>query len=190
MKKFAALLLPIMSSMSAWAADLPTAPLVSPTQDSDITYQMTGPGGQTLHQRMRWNAEHWQQRLDPEGAGTYMLSDYKAHRLVVIDLAHNTKSVSGAPDQAFVPPGTPASGNWEREGGGSVAGQSCTHWRSTDTDGKLTDFCYTPDGLMLSATRDNVVMVQAVSVTRAPQNAAIFQESPKLREVQAAHPGD
>lgn len=168
----------------AQAAD---APLVTPLVDSDVTYRMTAPNGSVMHQRMRWSARHWRQRLDIDGAATYMVSDYKTHVMVVFDRTHQTATVSGSPSASFLAPGTPAGGVWRKTGSAlQVAGQSCTVWESEDTDRQAADVCYTDDGLLLQATRGGAVMLTAQAVSRDAISDEIFAVPSGFRFVRQA----
>jgi len=162
-----------------------TTPYVTPRVDVDVTYQATGPDGQVYAQRMRWNAAHWQQRLDMQSTGLIMLTDYRAHRLSVVDMRARTYTVSGAPDAQFAPPGQRAAGQWLRGAADQVANQPCTHWKSTDTDGRNADFCYTDKGVLLAATQDAVPLVRATSYAEIPQGPEIFREPDGFHEIDA-----
>lgn len=166
----------------AYAEDVQATPYVTPRVDVDVTYEAKGPDGQTYRQRMRWNAAHWQQRLDMETTGLIMLTDYKAHRLSVIDTRTKTYTVSGAPDAQFAPPGTPAAGHWQRGTQDRVAGQSCTHWTTTDTDGQVGDFCYDDNGVLLSASHNGLEVIKALSYAMTAQGPEIFREPEGFHE--------
>ncbi|WP_155723279.1 hypothetical protein [Gluconobacter potus] len=160
-----------------------SAPLVTPLHDADIDYVLTGPSGQRLHQRMRWTSALWRQRVEPEGSATMMLTDYRTHTLMVLDGTNHTATVVSAPGEGFSAPGTPASGSWRRLGQGRIAGEACTIWESADSDRHPTTFCYTDDGLMLGAVHDGKPVVEAVSVSHAPQPVEIFDPPPGYHRV-------
>ncbi|MFT8808590.1 hypothetical protein [Gluconobacter sp.] len=159
------------------------APLVTPLHDADIDYVLTGPSGRHLHQRMRWTSALWRQRVEPEGSATIMLTDYRTHTLMVLDSANHTATVMSAPGGSFATPGTPAAGSWRRMGQGRIAGEACTIWESADSDSHPTTFCYTDDGLMLGAVHDGKPVVEAVSVSHAPQPVEIFDPPPGYHRV-------
>ncbi|EHH69045.1 hypothetical protein [Gluconobacter morbifer] len=163
------------------------APLVTPLHDTDIDYAMTDPNGQQMHQRMRWSSALWRQRIDPQGSATFMLTDYRNHKLMVLDSTAHTATVMSAPGASFAAPGTPALGSWKKLGGSTVAGLPCTVWESADTEKQPTDFCYTDDGLMLRASHGGRLIVQALSVSHAQQPAALFDPPPGYRRNDAAH---
>ncbi|KXV32541.1 hypothetical protein [Gluconobacter thailandicus] len=175
----------LLGSQVAHAAD--TAPYVTPMHDADIDYVMVGPGGQHLHQRMRWSAKLWRQRVDPEGAATVMLTDYRTHKLMVLDTTAKSATVTGAPGDSFSAPGTLAPGGWKQVGPATIAGESCMIWESLDTNKLPTDFCYTADGLLLGATQGGRLVVQAASVSRAAQADALFDPPEGYHRVDSGH---
>lgn len=162
------------------------APLVTPMHDVDIDYVLTGSSGQHMHQRMRWTSALWRQRVEPEGSATIMLTDYRTHTLMVLDSTNHTATVTSAPGGSFASPGTRAAGSWRRLGQGRIAGEACTIWDSADSDSHLTTFCYTDDGLMLGAVHDGKPVVEAVSVSRVPQPAEIFDPPPGYHRIDSS----
>ncbi|WP_336944906.1 hypothetical protein [Asaia sp. HN010] len=182
-----ATLSPTVSSAMAdeTAASTASTPYVTPQVDVDVTFEATGPDGQIYPQRMRWNAGHWQQRLDMTSTGLIMLTDYRAHRLSVVDTRARTYTVSGAPDSQFAPPGERASGQWVRGAADRVANQNCTHWTTTDTDGRSADFCYADNGVLLLATHDGTPLIRAVTYAETPQGPEIFKEPEGFHEIDA-----
>jgi len=159
------------------------APVVTPMRDADILYRMNAPDGRVVYQRMRWDAARWRQRLDPQGAPTFMLTDYRARVLTVVDTGQKTQMHSEAPVGAFAPPGTRASGVWQRMGQAVIAGEACTEWESRDSNGQQGLFCYTEDGLLLGAQRDGAILTQAESVARVAQADEVFAVPAGYREV-------
>ncbi|WP_346266666.1 hypothetical protein [Neokomagataea anthophila] len=151
-----------------------SAPYVTPSVDADIDYVMNGPNGAKLHQRMRWSAALWRQRVELEGSATVMLTDYRNHRLMVLNTADHSATVVPAPGSSFTPPGVSAPGVWHQIGPATIAGQACTVWESGDNVKQPTDFCYTTDGLLLGATQGGRLVVQAHSVERKAQDTALF----------------
>ncbi|GBR07990.1 hypothetical protein [Gluconobacter frateurii] len=175
----------ILGGHAAHATD--TAPYVTPMHDADIDYVMVGPGGQHLHQRMRWSAKLWRQRVDPEGAATVMLTDYRTHRLMVLDTTAKSATVTEAPGDSFSAPGTVAPGGWKQVGPATIAGESCMIWESLDTNKLPTDFCYTTDGLLLGATQGGRLVVQAASVSRAAQADELFDPPEGYHRIDPKH---
>lgn len=178
-----------LAGLSAQARATPpddgATPYVTPRIDVDVTYEASGPDGRLYRQRMRWNAAHWQQRLDMETTGLMMLTDYRAHRLSVVDTHARTFTVSGAPDAQFAPPGSRAAGQWQRGAEETVAGQPCTHWTTTDTDGQTGDFCYDANGVLLSAQHDGTQVIKAISYAATPQGPEVFREPEGFKETKA-----
>lgn len=155
-------------------------PLVTPLSDAEVDYVLVAPGGQTIHQHMRWSARLERQRVEMEDSATVMLTDYRLRALMVLDTTRRTATVTEAPGHP-APPGAPAPGQWTRLGASSVAGQDCVLWRGADSDGQPGDFCYTADGLLLSASRSGQVLLRAQSVSRAAQAESLFDPPPGYR---------
>ncbi|MBB2205095.1 hypothetical protein [Gluconacetobacter takamatsuzukensis] len=181
-----ALAQPVASA--AWAeAD---APFVTPQQDVDIRYALASPDPSVplQHQRMRWSAATRRQRVDPDGSATYMITDYGTAQLTVIDQAHGARTVIPAPGPALSQPGQRAAGDWARGETMLVAGESCTVWHTHDTDGRVSDVCYSDGGDMLQVTQDDRIVVRAEQVSHASQPDSVFAVPPGLKTIQAAHP--
>ncbi|GAB6853627.1 hypothetical protein [Asaia astilbis] len=173
------------ASPAVAAPDEVTTPYVTPQLDVDVTYDASGSDGQIYRQRMRWNAAHWQQRLDMETTGLIMLTDYRAHRLSVVDVHAKTFTVSGAPDAQFAPPGQRAVGQWVKGAQDRVANQPCTHWTTVDTDGQTGDFCYSDAGVLLSASRGAIPVIKAIAYSETPQGPEVFKEPAGFHEIAA-----
>ncbi|GBR53193.1 hypothetical protein AA106555_1203 [Neokomagataea thailandica NBRC 106555] len=161
-------------SASVQSASPLSAPYVTPGVDADIDYVMNGPKGQKMHQRMRWSAALLRQRVELEGSATVMLTDYRNHKLMVLNTVDHSATVVAAPGDSFTPPGVSAPGEWRQVGPAVIAGQQCIVWESGDNAKQPTDFCYTADGLLLGATQGGRLVVQAHSVTRSPQDTSLF----------------
>ena len=166
------------------------APCITPGTDVDIDYELTSPqNGSLLKQRMRWQVATLRQRIDPEGNALFMLTSWPDHTLTVVDLVRHTQSVMPAPSHELTPPGHPAMmGHYARLGSSVVAGEHCTLWRTKDSDGFVTDACYTTDGLLLQVSRKQKIMVQAVRVDRAAQPDSIFRVPEGFSKVAPATP--
>ncbi|WP_342628245.1 hypothetical protein AAC691_20170 [Nguyenibacter vanlangensis] len=171
-------------------ADASAAPFVTPQCDVDVTYSVAAPDPAVpaIRQRMRWSSATLRQRVDPAGSATYMLTDYRARTLTVIDLARNVRTTIPAPGSAVTRPGQRAPGSWIHGATMLVAGQPCTAWQTADTDGQASEVCYSDDGVMLQATRNGHVMVRAETVRRTAQPDAVFAIPAGLRDLPAAHP--
>ncbi|GBR10523.1 hypothetical protein AA0522_2410 [Gluconacetobacter liquefaciens NRIC 0522] len=166
------------------------APFVTPQQDVDIRYALASPDPSIplQHQRMRWSAATRRQRVDPEGSATYMITDYRAGSLTVIDQARHARTVIPAPGTALSEPGQRAAGNWARGETMLVAGESCTVWHTHDSDGRVSDVCYSEGGDMLQVMQGDQIVVRAEQVTHDAQPDTIFAVPTGLKVVQAAHP--
>ncbi|AZV38539.1 hypothetical protein CFR75_00340 [Komagataeibacter xylinus] len=175
---------------AARAADEPSSPYVTPQGDVDVTYTIYPPHdtSQTMSQRMRWSASRMMQRVDPANATTYMITDYRAGTLTVVNADQKIKTIIPAPGAANVQMGQRAQGTWLRTGVSKVAGLPCALWQTQDTDQRASEICYTDDGVMLEVIRDGKVMVEATSVNHATQDAGVFQIPSGLKELRAAHP--
>ena len=57
----------------------------------------------------------------------------------------------------------------------TVAGQTCTEWRTLDLEAHPAVVCITGDGVLLRAGTADQVRVSAVSVLYAPQDPAAFR---------------
>ncbi|RFD20753.1 hypothetical protein DY926_04105 [Komagataeibacter melaceti] len=165
-------------------------PYVTPQDDVDVTYTIYPPHDtrEVMTQRMRWSSGRMMQRVDPGNASTYMITDYHAGTLTVVNADQKVRTVIPAPGAANVQMGQRAQGNWLRTGTATVAGTTCNLWQTQDTDQRPSEICYTDDGVMLEVIRDGRVMVEASSVTRAPQGEDVFAIPSGLKELRAAHP--
>ncbi|QEO18475.1 hypothetical protein FLP30_00840 [Acetobacter vaccinii] len=168
-----------------------TAPYVTPSTDVDIHYELSSPAGDaTAHQRMRWQVATLRQRLDPENSPVFMLTSWKDRTLTVVDEARHRESVMPVPGgrELTLPGQHPGTGSYTRLGASTVAGQACTIWRTSDTEGRPSDACYTDDGLLLQVAQQGQVTVRALSVQRTPQPDSIFAVPEGLRQENPAHP--
>jgi len=150
------------------------APFVTPQGDVDVTYAVPMPDGSNGGQRMRWSRTMLVQRVDLDGSATYMVTDYKARTLHVLDSRNRTRTDMPAPGAGLTPPGEHAAGEFHAEAEDHVAGEACQWWRTADTDGKEARFCYSNDGILLSAQRAGQIVARAVHVDRIPQDGSVF----------------
>ncbi len=165
-----------------------TGPHVTPSTDVDVRYEMASPdGGPPVHQEMHWQVSSLRQRIDPENSTVYMVTSWRDHTLTVVDTLRHRRSQMPAPGSALTLPGQVPEGSFQRLGTDFVAGQYCVNWRTTDQDGRQSDACYTDDGIMVRVTQQGRVMVQAISVTRTPQDDALFTIPASYPEVAPAH---
>jgi hypothetical protein len=159
-----------IAALPAWA-DPP--PKLQPTRDVDVTYRVPVPGAgdASLLQRLRWSAARHAQRVDMPTSGNWMVLDFAHHRMTLV--RDDSREVVDLPAPlAADQPG--AGAGFRRVGTDSAAGLPCTLWHMVDTRGAETLACYTDDGVLLRATSGNRTMMEAVSVTYAAQDPAIF----------------
>jgi hypothetical protein len=177
--RLAAATLLALSLTAGAAAD---QPLLRPSRDVDVTYRATGAGvpvdGRRLEQRVRWLAAAQLMRIDPPGAGLYVIIDYLARRMSVVREVNRSVIEMAAPEgEAGMAGGLPA-GSYVRRGEDIVAGQACTEWATRDRDLRQAVVCITADGVLLRAASEGQVLASAVSVQYAPQDPALFQVPP------------
>lgn len=166
----------LISSKCIYAQD--NAPVITPSEDSDVTYELTSLlGDATSHQRMRWQVETSRQRLDPLESKIYMITSWKDRQLTVVDMNRRRFSVMPTPGTEMLsPPGKPAQqGHYIEFGHDMVSGEDCDLWRTSDTDGRPVDVCYTKDGILLSVWVEGRRTVRAQHISRIRQNDEIFQ---------------
>lgn len=167
------------------------APAITPSVDVDVEYELASPSGDaSARQRMRWQTASLRQRLDPDQSAVFMLTSWRDRTLSVVDMGRKRVSIMPVPGtQQLTPPGQPAMvGSYARLGSSVVAGEQCTVWRTKDTDGHLTDACYTADGLLLQVAQGGQITVRALSVVRAAQPDSLFVIPPGLKQETPAHP--
>ncbi len=162
----------------AAAAQQPDRPFVVPQRDVDVLYAIPAaglaPGSAAVGQRVRFAADPARQRVDPPGSGTYMITDYAARRLTVVQPDQRLATVLPAPGTPLAPHGMRADGAYRRLDGRVVAGTPCTDWSTRDQAGTESVVCLTDDGVMLRASQAGRLLLQAVRVGYAPQPAAVF----------------
>ena len=137
-------------------------------------------------QRLRWHVSDRRLRIDPPGEGVFMIVDYAARRMQMVEIG--PREVVDMPP----PPGLGATAapdaRFERLGESTVAVTSCTEWRTTDMQGSATTVCLTPDGVLLRASSGGRVMIEATRVSYAPQDTALFLVPDGYRHVALATP--
>ena len=158
--------------MGAAAAD---APLLRPSRDVDVTYRAAARGGQEVEQRVRWLSAAQLMRIDPPSPGLHVIIDYLARRMSVV--RDQTRSVieMAAPDNVADMLGGKATSGFVRVGEATVAGCSCTEWRTMDREARPVLVCFTADGVLLRAGTADQVRVRAISVQYTPQDPAMFR---------------
>ncbi len=139
-------------------------PPLIPTRDADVLYDLPG---DNLTERLRWSEALRTLRVDPPGAGLYMLVDYAAGRMRWVDPARRAVMEGPAPDARNAVVGE-GDGRYGRAGTGSVAGLACTLWRTADARGTPMTLCLTPEGVLLQVSVAGTVALRARSVSFAP----------------------
>ncbi|HTR15802.1 MAG TPA: hypothetical protein VMI52_02050 [Acetobacteraceae bacterium] len=173
-------------TLPALAARATEQPATLPSRDVEVTYRVIaagshGPGAQsdagdapTLSQHMRYLAAASRLRVDPPGGGMFLIVDYRKHALAMVEPA--VRRVLDLPAPAGMPfADAVPTARFVRQGTDTVAGLACTEWLTTDTAGRPTRTCLTPDGVLLRAESGGLVLAEAVSVSYAAQNPADFE---------------
>ncbi len=172
------LVTPAFAASAEGIVPTPDRPLVVPQHDVDVSYAVTAPApsGRTtpLVQRMRFSASSEQQRIDPPGNGTYMITEYNAGRMIVVQPAQHLATILPAPGGPIALHGPPKAGDYRRLEPTVVAGTSCTDWATRDVAGRDSVVCLTADGVLLRAMQAGRVLVQATRVDHSPQPAVVF----------------
>jgi hypothetical protein len=161
----------------SWAPSaLADQPLLRPSRDVDVTYRAAAPqSGRDIGQRVRWLAASQTVRIDPLSAGLHVIIDYVARRMSVVRDATRSVVEMAAPDNLDGVIGGEAASRFVRGGASTVAGQTCTEWRTLDREAHPAVVCITDDGVLLRAGTADQVRVSAVSVLYAPQDPAAFR---------------
>ncbi|MBC7799643.1 MAG: hypothetical protein H7Z10_03395 [Gemmatimonadaceae bacterium] len=166
-------LLLLLSTAPAVAQERPAT---TPTRDVDVTYR-AGSAEQPVTQRSRWSARDRMMRLDTPTPGVYVIVDYTARRMAMVNDTERAVLNLPPPPEGF--DGQPNdSVSYIRRGPGQVAGLSCTNWETTDTQGRAALACFTDDGVLLEARRDGQLLVQAQRVAYGPLDRATFAVPP------------
>ncbi len=160
-------------------------PVVQPTRDVDVTYRVPVPGGgaASLLQRLRWSAARRQQRVDLPTSGNWMVLDFGAHRMALVNDGSREVIDLPSPRNADQPGG---GAGFTRVAPANVDGLACTEWRTVDTRGQETLACYTDDGVLLRAIAGTRVLMQAVHVAYTPQGEEVFATPPGYTHQQSS----
>ena len=160
-------------------------PSLLPTQDVDISYQITRPDQPKIVQRRRWSASDRLVRSEGPDKST-TLYDRDAHEITVLNPKNRTYvKLEGSLRQ----PLDPEKGKTLKRGGDSlVAGLHCTDWSWTE-DAETHTVCLTPDGVMLRLVVDGKTAMQALSVKYGRQPAELFRVPPDFTPALAPEGG-
>ncbi len=161
-------------------------PPITPQHDVDVTYTIAQPvqGRPALSQRMRWSVATGRLRVDPPSPDLYMIVDYRAKKMAVVK--ESAKAVLDLNAAGPGLPGANANASFIRGAIGRAAGLGCTNWQTTDARGLPVEICMTDDGVMLRATQDGHVLLEAASVRYGPQDPAAFVPPDGYRHVTPA----
>ncbi len=158
-------------------------PQLLPTRDVDVSYAIAE-DGHTMPQRIRWNAAARLLRIDPPIPQMFVIVDYDRKRMSMVRQAEHAVLDVTAP--ASVMAGlqnrldTTTRGTDE-----TVAGLTCTNWRTTDTANKPATACMTPDGVLLQVRSQDRVVLTATSVRYAPQPPGLFRVPDDYQRIEA-----
>ena len=147
------------------------SPLLLPTRDVDITYEVTRPHLPKISQRVRWLAREHLERIDGPDKSTTIF-DHNAHDVtLLIPATRSYRKLEGAAGQHLAPdPGVAI----KRGGDAIVAGLHCTDWSwMEDVESRVV--CVTADGVLLRSVVDGEKVREARSVSYGAQSAELFQ---------------
>jgi hypothetical protein len=167
MTRWAALAL--LVAAPAWAQDRPPA---SPTRDVDVLYRAIA-AGQEVQQRYRFALSVEKVRIDTPSPGLYVIVDRGSQHMDMV--SEGDRSVLELPyDPAHTMGGVAIDRSFERLGPDTIAGVPCTEWRGAEKAGRAMIVCMTDDGVLLRARTGANVLVQALRVSYAPLDPAVF----------------
>jgi hypothetical protein len=146
-------------------------PQLTPTRDVDISYDVSRPDQPKIRERVRWLASEHLERVDgPDKSAT--IFDRDKDQITV--LAPRTRTFSQLEGTARRPP-EPAQGTALKRGNDAlIAGLHCTEWTWLE-DAEAHTVCTTPDGVLLRLASGGQTIMEARSVTYAPQRIELFQ---------------
>jgi hypothetical protein len=151
------------------------APAMRPLRDVDVTYRVPVPNTEntSLLQRLRWSVALGRERVDLPTSGNWVVVDTRAGTVTMVhDDSRQVIEVPAAPGSVL--PGPAPGADAQRVGAATVAGVSCTEWRTRDTIGRETVACLTADGVLLRAREGERTLLEAVEVRYAPQDESVF----------------
>ena len=161
--------------MGAPGVGRPAAAAPEPRRRRDVSCRRTagGPGDRTARALAGRVADHAHRSALRRPACNYRLRRETNERGAGCDTIGGRDGGSGQP------------GRHDRRRGGericaraataTVAGQTCTEWRTLDREAHPAVVCITDDGVLLRAGTAEQVRVSAVSVLYAPQDPAAFR---------------
>ncbi|MCL2427849.1 MAG: hypothetical protein FWD12_01290 [Alphaproteobacteria bacterium] len=163
--------------LAALAAGAPAAqrPRLLPSRDVAITYR-TERNGAVLEQRVHWSAAELRMRIDAPSPGLFVIVDYPAHRMEIVQMSDRTVVDMAAPTGAPWMTAGLADLDYARSGTDQVAGLPCAEWQARSRgQAEPTTICVTDDGVLLRVRQGPVVLAEARAVQYAPQDASLFR---------------
>lgn len=182
MRGLAAVLL-VLAPVAVAAQERPT---LIPSRDIDIVYMMVqtdAPGGpRVVEERLRWAAADGKLRIDPPISGLWMVMDTRTRRLATMrDSDRSVLEVDSPQAMPWPAPATAAA--FQRRGADTVAGLPCTEWQTADVTGAPTLACITDDGVLLRASAAGRVLVEALHLSYATPDPAVFRIPEDYRKI-------
>jgi hypothetical protein len=163
-----ALALPLVCA--AGLAGAQTAPNTIPTRDVTITYKAMG--GQEM--TISWLAADKRMRMDLPGGAGIMLLDAKNQKGYMVMEAQRAVMELPVENMMGQIGQVPEGAKLTRQGNDTVAGQSCTVWR-TEYMGQIGNSCISADGVLLRARPEGSPEgLEATQVSFARQDPARF----------------
>jgi len=182
MRGLAAALL-VLAPAAAAAQERPT---LAPSRDIDIVYMMVqtdAPGGpRVVEERLRWAAADGKLRIDPPIPGLWMVMDTRTRRLATVRDSERSVLEIDSP-QAMPWPAPAVAAAFQRRGADTVAGLPCTEWQTADVTGAPTLACITDDGVLLRASAAGRVLVEALHLSYATPDPAVFRIPEDYRKI-------
>ena len=147
-------------------------PMLQPTRDVDVAYDVTRPEKPKVRERVRWSAAEHLERVDASGRATTIF-DHEGHAITLLTPATRTfRKLEQAPRRPLEPePGAVL----KRGAAAVVAGLPCTDWSWTEEGGEQHTVCATADGVILRLVVDGQTFLEARSVKYGPQKADLFR---------------
>jgi hypothetical protein len=150
--------------------DVAPAPVLQPTRDVDITYNVTQ-AKKVTRERVRWSASYRLERVDRSTRSTTIINRNSRQSTLLIPRTHVYLQLEGVPRGPIeIDEGAALT----RTGGSKLLGLQCTDWSWTD-NGETRTVCATPDGVLVRLVVGGKTLVQAVSVKYRNQPAELFE---------------
>jgi len=149
-------------------------PQLMPTRDVDIAYVVTRPHQPTLRERARWSAAERLERVDGPGKSITIFDRDAKLITLIIPASRSYRKIERAPRR----PMEPEKGALLARGAESVVAKlRCVDWSWTE-DAETHTICATADGVLLRLVVDGKTVIEARSVSYAPQRPDLFRVPP------------